>query len=175
MQDTDTRITVSSISDVSCFNPERVITIKGNIPNISQAEAEVGTRHQLHSRVINCNISVSLQVSTKLRAAYETDLAAMTPHSLMFPGLPPAAMMSTATISSHPGPAAAAAGPSYTGPGHRGAGPAHAGAGRSQLPASQIPTETTYLYIPNTAVGAIIGRLCILAFKIKDNKMVIII
>jgi len=138
MEDTDTRITVSSISDVSCFNPERVITIKGNIPNISQAEAEV---------------------STKLRAAYETDLAAMTPHSLMFPGLPPAAMMSTATISSHPGPAAA--GPSYTGP--RGAGPAHAGAGpgagagRSQLPASQIPTETTYLYIPNTAVGAIIG------------------
>ena len=125
--------------------------------------------------LINCNISVSLQVSTKLRAAYETDLAAMTPHSLMFPGLPPAAMMSTATISSHPGPAAAAAGPSYTGPGHRGAGPAHAGAGRSQLPASQIPTETTYLYIPNTAVGAIIGRLCILAFKIKDNKMVIII
>ena len=116
--------------------------------------------------LINCNICVSLQVSTKLRAAYETDLAAMTPHSLMFPGLPPAAMMSTATISSHPGPAAAAAGPSYTGPGHRGAGagPAHAGAGpgagagRSQLPASQIPTETTYLYIPNSAVGAIIGN-----------------
>ena len=42
---------MSSISDVSCFNPERVITIKGNIPNISQAEAEVGTRHQLHTRV----------------------------------------------------------------------------------------------------------------------------
>ena len=163
VQDTDTRITVSSISDVSCFNPERVITIKGNIPNISQAEAEVGTTSCTAAcSVIVTNINISLQVSTKLRAAYETDLAAMTPHSLMFPGLPPAAMMSTATISSHPGPAAA--GPSYTGPGHRGAGPAHAGAGhgagagRSQLPASQIPTETTYLYIPNTAVGAIIGR-----------------
>ena len=162
MQDTDTRITVSSISDVSCFNPERVITIKGNIPNISQAEAEVGTSCTAACSSIVTNINISLQVSTKLRAAYETDLAAMTPHSLMFPGLPPAAMMSTATISSHPGPAAA--GPSYTGPGHRGAGPAHAGAGpgagagRSQLPASQIPTETTYLYIPNTAVGAIIGR-----------------
>merc|ERR1719340_478626 len=61
MEDTNTRITVSSVNDVNCFNPERVITIKGNIPNISQAEAEV---------------------STKLRAAYETDLAAMTPHSL---------------------------------------------------------------------------------------------
>ena len=56
VQDTDTRITVSSISDVSCFNPERVITIKGNIPNISQAEAEVGTT----SCTAACSVIVTL-------------------------------------------------------------------------------------------------------------------
>merc|ERR1719507_1890407 len=74
MEDTDTKITVSSISDISSFNPERVITIKGAIPDISRAEAEV---------------------SSKLRAAYETDLQAMAPQSVMFPGLHPAAMMAT--------------------------------------------------------------------------------
>ena len=57
-----------------------MITIKGSIPNISQAEAEV---------------------SSKLRAAYETDLNAMTPHSMMFPGLHPTAMMSTVGISNN--------------------------------------------------------------------------
>ena len=41
MEDTETKITVSSISDISSFNPERVITIKGAIPDISRAEAEV--------------------------------------------------------------------------------------------------------------------------------------
>ena len=128
MEDTDTRITVSSISDVNHFNHERVITIKGSIPNIARAESEV---------------------SSKLRAAYETDLAAMSPHSLMFPGLPPTAMMSTVGVQSGPGHSSGqsqAAGyrPGLTGsPGPRG----H----------SQQLTETTYLYIPNSSVGAIIG------------------
>lgn len=107
MEDTDTKITVSSINDISSFNLERIITIKGSIVNMSRAEAEV---------------------SSKLRAAYETDLHAMAPQSVMFPGLHPAAMMSTAGLSSR------------------------------QQPARQLPhTETSYLYIPNTAVGAIIG------------------
>jgi len=147
MEDTNTRITVSSVNDVNCFNPERVITIKGEIPDISRAESEV---------------------STKLRAAYESDLAVMTPHSLMFPGLPPAAMMSTAGISSAPGPSNTA----FTG--QRGAGPGQSpggvggavggpgafmpgpGARPGMSPGGQSQ-ESTYLYIPNTAVGAIIG------------------
>ena len=45
MEDTDSKITVSSISDISSFNPERVITIKGAIPDISRAEAEVTRSH----------------------------------------------------------------------------------------------------------------------------------
>lgn len=128
MEDTETRITVSSIENVNHFNPERVITIKGSIPNIARAESEV---------------------SSKLRAAYETDLAAMSPHSLMFPGLPPAAMMSTAGVSGSSGGHASGGGAGYrpgisASPGPRG----HS---------SQQQTETTYLYIPNASVGAIIG------------------
>ena len=41
VKDTDTKITVSSISDISSFNLERVITIKGTIPDIARAESEV--------------------------------------------------------------------------------------------------------------------------------------
>jgi len=148
MEDTDTRITVSSITDINCFNPERVITIKGSIPNISMAEAEV---------------------STKLRAAYETDLALMQPHSLMFPGLHPTAMMSTVGVSTggpptnpayhgRPGPGAnPGGGASATGMGASFMSPAGGMTGRGPVSPSQIAAETTYLYIPNTAVGAIIG------------------
>ena len=76
MEDTDSKITVSSISDISSFNPERVITIKGAIPDISRAEAEVtGSHHQflfLLKRFLR--VHVDFKVSSKLRAAYETDL-----------------------------------------------------------------------------------------------------
>lgn len=36
------------------------------------------------------------QISAKLRQSYENDLQAMAPQSMMFPGLHPMAMMSTA-------------------------------------------------------------------------------
>lgn len=129
MEDTDTKITVSSISDISSFNLERVITIKGAIPHISRAEAEV---------------------SGKLRAAYETDLQAMAPQSVMFPGLHPAAMMSTVGLGSPHTPGAGGQG--YRPPG---AGPpAYPGPPGGQ---GQVPLETSFLYIPNAAVGAVIG------------------
>jgi insulin-like growth factor 2 mRNA-binding protein 1 len=54
MEDTGTRITVSSISDISSFNMERVITIAAaNVDDVSRAEAEI---------------------SSKLRKAYEHDV-----------------------------------------------------------------------------------------------------
>ncbi|XP_044268110.1 insulin-like growth factor 2 mRNA-binding protein 1 isoform X3 [Tribolium madens] len=102
MQETDTKITVSSINDINSFNLERIITVKGAIDNMSRAEA---------------------QISAKLRQSYENDLQAMAPQTMMFPGLHPMAMMATAGAAQ--------------------------GGGDSQ--------ETTYLYIPNNAVGAIIG------------------
>ncbi|KAH8420188.1 hypothetical protein KR009_007069 [Drosophila setifemur] len=129
MQDTDTKITVSSINDINSFNLERIITVKGLIENMSRAEN---------------------QISTKLRQSYENDLQAMAPQSLMFPGLHPMAMMSTpgngmVFNASMPFPSCQ----SFA---------------MSKTPASVGPPvfpndlqETTYLYIPNNAVGAIIG------------------
>lgn len=75
MQETDTKITVSSINDINSFNLERIITVKGTIENMSKAEA---------------------QISSKLRQSYENDLQAMAPQTMMFPGLHPMAMMATA-------------------------------------------------------------------------------
>ncbi|KAK9297571.1 hypothetical protein QLX08_008790 [Tetragonisca angustula] len=129
MQDTDTKITVSSINDINNFNLERIITVKGTIDNMSKAES---------------------MISSKLRQSYENDLQAMAPQSLMFPGLHPMAMMSTAGM-----------GYSSRGPGLYGSGPAPYPY-QASLPTQQgIPIgdtqETAYLYIPNTSVGAIIG------------------
>lgn len=127
MQDTDTKITVSSINDINSFNLERIITVKGSIDNMSKAEN---------------------QISSKLRQSYENDLQAMAPQSIMFPGLHPMAMMSTAGN----GMGFPSRGGVFPGPGY----PMY------QPPAGLPPgandvQETTYLYIPNNAVGAIIG------------------
>merc|ERR1712223_1859736 len=70
MEDTDTKITVSSINEINSFNMERIITVRGEPENICRAEAEV---------------------SAKLRQAYESDLNSMAPQNVMFPGLHPAA------------------------------------------------------------------------------------
>lgn len=69
----------------------------------------------------------------------------LAPQSIMFPGLHPMAMMST-------GRGFCGAPPPFPPPIYAplaGQGGAQQGAGDSQ--------ETTYLYIPNNAVGAIIG------------------
>ncbi|CAG9768943.1 unnamed protein product [Ceutorhynchus assimilis] len=125
MQETETKITVSSINDINSFNLERIITVKGSIDNMSKAEA---------------------QISAKLRQSYENDLQAMAPQTMMFPGLHPMAMMATAGI----------------GYGSRGlyAGQApYPGMYPSAGPSQQAGDvqESTFLYIPNNAVGAIIG------------------
>ncbi|KAJ8667114.1 hypothetical protein QAD02_008776 [Eretmocerus hayati] len=129
MQDTDTKITVSSINDINSFNLERIITVKGTIENMSKAEA---------------------MISNKLRQSYENDLQAMAPQSMMFPGLHPMAMMSTASM-----------GYSSRGPGMYSAGPAPYPYQSNIPPQQGVPAsdahETTYLYIPNNSVGAIIG------------------
>ena len=53
MEETDTKITVSSINDINSFNMERIITIRGDPEKICKAEAEI---------------------SVKLRQAFESDL-----------------------------------------------------------------------------------------------------
>ncbi|KAL1514273.1 hypothetical protein ABEB36_003556, partial [Hypothenemus hampei] len=125
MQETETKITVSSINDINSFNLERIITVKGSIDNMSKAEA---------------------QISAKLRQSYENDLQAMAPQTMMFPGLHPMAMMATAGIGYGSRGLFAGQAP-YPGM-YSSTGPAQ-GSGDIQ--------ESTYLYIPNNAVGAIIG------------------
>ncbi|XP_050683681.1 insulin-like growth factor 2 mRNA-binding protein 1 isoform X3 [Leptidea sinapis] len=86
------------------------------------------------------------QISAKLRQSYENDLQVLAPQSIMFPGLHPMAMMSTRGYCGAPPPFPP---PIYAPLGSQGA---QQGAGDSQ-----DAQETTYLYIPNNAVGAIIG------------------
>jgi len=110
---------------------------QGEIADISRAESEV---------------------SGKLRAAYETDLQAMAPQSVMFPGLHPAAMMSTVGLSApHPGHAGHSGGYRPPGPGSGPPAFPNMGGQGGRPPPGPAHMETTYLYIPNAAVGAIIG------------------
>ena len=145
-----------------------MITIKGSIPNISQAEAEVSGNISVEVRL---TVSLHLQVSSKLRAAYETDLNAMTPHSMMFPGLHPTAMMSTVGISSSYRTAPPTSAPGGVG-GAAGGGGFVPGPGGGQaggvrgVTGQGVSQETTFLYIPNSAVGAIIGNTSHLTIRL---------
>ncbi|XP_041104927.1 insulin-like growth factor 2 mRNA-binding protein 3-A isoform X2 [Polyodon spathula] len=65
-QDTDTKITISPLQDLSLYNPERTITVKGSIEACAKAEEEV---------------------MKKIRESYESDMAAMNLQSHLIPGL----------------------------------------------------------------------------------------
>lgn len=137
MDDTSSKITVSSINDINSFNLERIITIKGSIDDIAQAEN---------------------MISSRLRQSYENDLQAFAPQSAMFPGLHPMAMMSTVGFGL----------PRGGGGGGGGAMGMYGSSPTSYPPLYPTPIpghhqsqhtteEVAYLYIPNSAVGAIIG------------------
>ncbi|XP_068092110.1 insulin-like growth factor 2 mRNA-binding protein 3 isoform X2 [Hyperolius riggenbachi] len=63
-QDTDTKITISPLQDLTLYNPERTITVKGSIEACAKAEEEI---------------------MKKIRESYENDIAAMNAH--LIPGL----------------------------------------------------------------------------------------
>lgn len=156
----------SSVHDVNTFNLERIITIKGSLDNICRAEQ---------------------MISQRLRQSYESDLAAIAPQAVMYPGLHPMAIMSTmGTPYSMPGPSHVGRGGGAAGPGPSAGHPyglsypptysvpqfmyASSSGTASGLPPSTsalsgiqsgqselTAKETVNLYIPNNAVGAIIG------------------
>uniref|UniRef100_A0A673ZLX1 Insulin-like growth factor 2 mRNA binding protein 3 n=1 Tax=Salmo trutta TaxID=8032 RepID=A0A673ZLX1_SALTR len=64
--DTETKITISPLQDLTLYNPERTITVKGSIEACSLAEEEV---------------------MKKVRESYENDVAAMNLQSNLIPGL----------------------------------------------------------------------------------------
>uniref|UniRef100_A0A8B9PB53 Insulin like growth factor 2 mRNA binding protein 3 n=1 Tax=Apteryx owenii TaxID=8824 RepID=A0A8B9PB53_APTOW len=61
-QDTDTKITISPLQDLTLYNPERTITVKGSIETCAKAEEEI---------------------MKKIRESYENDIAAMNVSGLM--------------------------------------------------------------------------------------------
>uniref|UniRef100_A0A3Q3RHV6 Insulin-like growth factor 2 mRNA binding protein 1 n=1 Tax=Mastacembelus armatus TaxID=205130 RepID=A0A3Q3RHV6_9TELE len=65
-QDTDTKITISPLQDLTLYNPERTITVRGSIEACCQAEMEI---------------------MKKIREAYENDIAAMNQQTHLIPGL----------------------------------------------------------------------------------------
>ncbi|XP_037136803.1 insulin-like growth factor 2 mRNA-binding protein 2a isoform X2 [Syngnathus acus] len=65
-EETGTKITISSLQDLTIYNPERTITVKGILEALCKAEAEI---------------------MKKLREAYENDIAAINQQANLIPGL----------------------------------------------------------------------------------------
>ncbi|XP_072507027.1 insulin-like growth factor 2 mRNA-binding protein 3 isoform X8 [Notamacropus eugenii] len=65
-QDTDTKITISPLQELTLYNPERTITVKGSIETCGKAEEEI---------------------MKKIRESYESDLSAMNLQAHLLPGL----------------------------------------------------------------------------------------
>ncbi|XP_041810826.1 insulin-like growth factor 2 mRNA-binding protein 3 isoform X1 [Chelmon rostratus] len=145
--DTGTKITISPLQDLTLYNPERTITVKGSIEACARAEEEV---------------------MKKIRESYESDMAAMNLQSNLIPGLnlnalglfPSGAPGMGPSMSSVPPPGAHGGCSSFGCSPYGGEGPFWA----SMLSASSQPlaghpeSETVHLFIPALAVGAIIGK-----------------
>ncbi|KAJ7423210.1 Insulin-like growth factor 2 mRNA-binding protein 2 [Pitangus sulphuratus] len=144
-QDTGTKITISPLQDLTIYNPERTITVKGSTEACSSAEVEI---------------------MKKLREAYENDVVAVNQQANLIPGLNLNALGIFSTglsmLPSTPGTRGAAAATPY----HPFAGSSTyvsglygaplAGAFPHQHPLPE--QEVVNLFIPTQAVGAIIGK-----------------
>ncbi|KAM6388883.1 insulin-like growth factor 2 mRNA-binding protein 2 isoform 3-T3 [Pluvialis apricaria] len=144
-QDTGTKITISPLQDLTIYNPERTITVKGSTEACSNAEVEI---------------------MKKLREAYENDVVAVNQQANLIPGLNLSSLGIFSTglsmLPSTPGARGAAAAAPYHPfasssaylSGLYGAPPA--GAFPHQHPVPE--QEVVNLFIPTQAVGAIIGK-----------------
>ncbi|XP_076405458.1 insulin-like growth factor 2 mRNA-binding protein 2 isoform X1 [Peromyscus maniculatus bairdii] len=143
--DTGTKITISSLQDLSIYNPERTITVKGAIDACANAEIEI---------------------MKKLREAFENDMLAVNQQANLIPGLNLSALgiFSTGLSVLPPPPGPRGVPPSA--PYHPFA--THSGYFSSLYPHhhfgpfphhhSYPEQETVNLFIPTQAVGAIIGK-----------------
>uniref|UniRef100_A0A8C9SVS3 Insulin-like growth factor 2 mRNA binding protein 3 n=1 Tax=Scleropages formosus TaxID=113540 RepID=A0A8C9SVS3_SCLFO len=128
-QDTETKITISPLQDLTLYNPERTVTVKGSIEACAKAEEEI---------------------MKKIRESYENDVAAMNLQSNLIPGLNLSAL--GLFPSSSPGMNTSV----MSGPG---LGFCSTVLFSDTFISQQQPeSETVYLFIPALAVGAIIGK-----------------
>ncbi|XP_021249553.1 insulin-like growth factor 2 mRNA-binding protein 2 isoform X2 [Numida meleagris] len=152
-QDTGTKITISPLQDLTIYNPERTITVKGSTEACSNAEVEI---------------------MKKLREAYENDIVAVNQQANLIPGLNLSALGIFSTglsmLPSSVGARGAAAATPYhpftQQSGRRrtsssaylsglyGASPLGAFPHQHPLPEQEVVN----LFIPTQAVGAIIGK-----------------
>ncbi|XP_058236362.1 insulin-like growth factor 2 mRNA-binding protein 2 isoform X2 [Hemibagrus wyckioides] len=143
-QDTGTKITISPLQDLTIYNPERTITVRGGVEECCNAEVEI---------------------MKKLREAYENDMAALNLQTALIPGLnlnalgifsPTLPVLSSATgsrgVTSLPTTYSPLLGQASALAGLYGSPPA--------LPHQQAAPEqeVVYLFIPTQAVGALIGK-----------------
>ncbi|XP_023789212.1 insulin-like growth factor 2 mRNA-binding protein 2 isoform X1 [Cyanistes caeruleus] len=152
-QDTGTKITISPLQDLTIYNPERTITVKGSTEACSNAEVEI---------------------MKKLREAYENDMVAVNQQANLIPGLNLSALGIFSTglsmLPSTPGARGAAAATPYhpfaqQSSRRRTGSSAYLSSLYGAPPASAFPhqhplpeQEVVNLFIPTQAVGAIIGK-----------------
>ncbi|XP_061861623.1 insulin-like growth factor 2 mRNA-binding protein 2 isoform X2 [Colius striatus] len=143
-QDTGTKITISPLQELTLYNPERTVTVRGSAEACASAQVEI---------------------TRKLREAYESDVVAVNQQANLMPGLNLSALgifsAGMPTLPPTPGARGAAASPYHPFAGSSaylsglyGAPPA--GAFPHQHPVPE--QEVVKLLIPTQAVGAIIGR-----------------
>ncbi|XP_050927808.1 insulin-like growth factor 2 mRNA-binding protein 2a isoform X4 [Lates calcarifer] len=147
-EETGTKITISSLQDLTIYNPERTITVKGSLEACCKAEVEI---------------------MKKLREAYENDIAAINQQANLIPGLN---LNALGIFSSGLPVLPPAAGPRGAVPPVAPAGynpflvsmpffslSLHAVSSSSAALQQQAPEqEVVYLFIPTQAVGALIGK-----------------
>uniref|UniRef100_A0A8C1QDH0 Insulin-like growth factor 2 mRNA binding protein 2a n=1 Tax=Cyprinus carpio TaxID=7962 RepID=A0A8C1QDH0_CYPCA len=143
-EDTETKITISSLQDLTIYNPERTIIVKGSIEACCRAEVEI---------------------MRKLREAYENDIAAINQQTNLIPGLSLSTLGIFSTGLSVLPPAAGPRGvPSVLPAAYN---PFLVSTIHKDVifcmfllpsPQQAPEQEVVYLFIPTQAVGAIIGK-----------------
>ncbi|XP_071210417.1 insulin-like growth factor 2 mRNA-binding protein 2a isoform X2 [Salvelinus alpinus] len=138
-EETGTKITISSLQDLTICNPERTITVKGSMEACCKAEGEV---------------------MRKLRDAYENDIAAVNQQTNLIPGLNLNALgiFSTGLSVLPPATGPRGAHPFLCPSSHLGALYGVPPASAIQCQHSSPEQEVVYLLIPTQAVGALIGK-----------------